>query len=103
MRITEPEFTNKKIIEYMETGRMNSLIREGIAGPFKGYVFDEEELLMCAKQLKKDFEEEGMEYTDDEAVIAMIISSYKNIQNKLIKLLPLQQPRSHPLQGSRPV
>ena len=73
MRITEPEFTNKQIIEYMETGRMNSLIRTGIAAPFKGYVFEEKELLKCAAQLKKDFEEEGMDFTEDESVIAMMV------------------------------
>ena len=73
MRITEPEITNKAIIEYMETGRMNSLIRTGIAAPFRGYVFDEDELLKTAAQLKKDFEEEGMDFSEDESVIAMMV------------------------------
>ena len=66
--------TEKRILEYLDRERINTDIREGIAGPFSsGFVFDEEELLRCAEVLREDLRESGRNYNKDQAVMAMMV------------------------------
>lgn len=66
--------TEKRILEYLDRERINTDIREGIAGPFSsGFVFDEEELLRCAEVLREDIRKSGRNYNKDQAVMAMMV------------------------------
>ena len=74
MKIEVNNETEKRILEYLDRERINTDIREGIAGPFSsGFVFDEEELLRCAEVLREDLRESGRNYNKDQAVMAMMV------------------------------
>lgn len=62
------------MMEYLDRERINTDIRDGIAGPFSsGYVFDREQLLMCAQALRADLKEQGKNLDEDRSVMAMMI------------------------------
>ncbi len=78
MKVANTRKVNERIIEYMEREQLNILLREGLCAPISSeeVVYNEPaSLLSFATEFRSTMRKSGVDYTEDQSIIASMVMS----------------------------
>ena len=78
MKVANTRKVNERIVQYMSREQLNSLLGMGLSAPVSvdEIIFEEpDKLLSYAESFRQQMEQNGLHYTEDQAVIAAMVMS----------------------------